>query len=169
MAPTERPVVQVSAVKPSGDATKNKETPSLLKRTKEKVEEVATGETREETFDNAMLGAAWQQFSEERINSGAGDAEKLVLSRELVKGDQSEAVIMLGSQLEISILEKMEQDMVTFLRAKLRNDLITIKKKVAEQEDNKKLYTSKDKFDFMLKQNPHLQALKDKLGLDFEY
>ena len=30
------------------------------------------------------------------------------------------------------------------------------------------IFTSKDKYDFMVKEQPLLQKLKDKLGLDFE-
>ncbi len=100
---------------------------------------------------------------------GAGDAEKLVLSRELVKKAGNEITIMLGSQLEINILEKFEPDLVQHLRRELHNDLIFLTKSVKEQKEGQKLYTSQDKYDFMVKENPSLKALKEKLGLDFEY
>ena len=42
-------------------------------------------------------------------------------------------------------------------------------KKKLEDPKKDKIFTSKDKYDFMVKEQPLLQKLKDKLGLDFEY
>ncbi len=81
----------------------------------------------------------------------------------------NEIVLHLGSQLEMTILAKIEQELVQFLRQELSNDLIILKKEVAEQQATQKLYTSQDKYEHMVEQNPALKTLKEKLGLDFEY
>ncbi len=78
-------------------------------------------------------------------------------------------MIQLSSSLEISILERLEQGIVQFFRIKLKNSMIQLQKEVSEQEKSKKLYTSKEKYDYMVEQNPALKDLKERLGLDFEF
>ncbi len=99
----------------------------------------------------------------------AGDTEKLILGREVKKGEQYEALIFLSSELEASFLDKFETELIQFLRRELCNDYLSINKQVAQQEETRKLYTSKDIYEYMVKQNPKLAELKDKLGLDFDY
>jgi hypothetical protein len=126
-------------------------------------------EKKSEAFDTDALVATWQAFAEHRQGLNMGDAEKLVLSRTLTKEGENDVLIGLGSQLEVSILEKFEQDLVQFLRQELANDFILLKKGVQEHKETQKLYTSKDKYDFMADQNPAIKDLKERLGLDFEY
>ena len=79
------------------------------------------------------------------------------------------AFIMLNSSLEIAILDRIEADLVNFLREALSNDQLVLQKEIREDLKKGKIFTSKDKYDFMVKEQPLLQKLKDKLGLDFEY
>ena len=68
-----------------------------------------------------------------------------------------------------SFLEKFDTELVQFLRKELDNDHIVIRTELEEMKEEKKLYTSTDIFDYMVKQNPDLKDLKDRLGLDFDY
>ncbi len=77
--------------------------------------------------------------------------------------------LTLSSALEVKILERFETELVGFLREKLKNDEINITKEIREIEEEKKLYTSKDKYEYLAEQNPALRALKERLGLDFDY
>jgi DNA polymerase-3 subunit gamma/tau len=96
--------------------------------------------------------------------------EQLIFNRELTLGDSNKVTLQLRSTLEISILERFEHEMIAFLRRKLNNDSILLEKEVLEEEEqSQKLYTSADKYEYMLTQNPDLKLLKDRLGLDFEY
>ena len=56
-----------------------------------------------------------------------------------------------------------------FLRNKLENDNIEIITKIIEGENNNIPYTNKDKFKKMLEENPDLEILRLKLGLDPDY
>ncbi|MEQ8241339.1 MAG: hypothetical protein RIA69_19145 [Cyclobacteriaceae bacterium] len=150
-----------------------KETPSIFRRKADKPEEEAEKEPvlpeRLEPFDEPQVIQAWSEFKVLRLKDGAGDTEQLVLSRKVNKSGVNNILISLASQLEVSILERFEQDIVQFFRKKLNNTLIQLDKQVAEQNSSKKLYTSRDKFDHMAEQNPILKELKERLGLDFEY
>lgn len=152
-------------------SVKAKETPSLFRKKEDvvKTEQHKSVELVKEFFGDVDLENVWTSFASHRLAQNMGDAEKLVLSRKLSKQGESDVLISLGSQLEVSILEKFEADLVQYLRKELRNDLIQLKKGVQEQKETQKLYTSKDKFQFMAEQNPSLKDLKERLGLDFEY
>ncbi|MCP4460395.1 MAG: hypothetical protein GY816_20585 [Cytophagales bacterium] len=155
-------------IKPSSNG--KRETPSLFRKKEEnKEEEQPIYDTKEEHYTDEAVESVWREFGKKRIEAGAGDAEKLVLGRKLDNKEGNEIVLHLGSQLERTILAKIEQELVQFLRKSLHNDLIVLKKEVAEQEASQKLYTSQDKYDHMVYQNPALKTLKEKLGLDFEY
>ena len=66
-------------------------------------------------------------------------------------------------------MDRIEADLVNFLREALSNDQLVLQKEIREDLKKGKIFTSKDKYDFMVKEQPLLQKLKDKLGLDFEY
>ncbi len=93
----------------------------------------------------------------------------LVLNRAVEKTGDHDVIIHLASSLETSILERLEQSIVQFFRKRLKNSFILLQKDVSEQEKSKKLYTSKEKYDYMVEQNPALKDLKERLGLDFEF
>ncbi|MEM6737586.1 MAG: hypothetical protein AAF620_16105 [Bacteroidota bacterium] len=109
----------------------------------------------------------WKEFG--RKKDDVGDADRLILNRKVEKGEGHAIVIHLASQLEVSFLEKLEVELIQFLRSELKNDHIVLSRKIMQEVGVKKLYTSKDIFDHMLKENPHLKDLKDRLGLDFNY
>ncbi|XOV93761.1 MAG: hypothetical protein ACFHWX_03425 [Bacteroidota bacterium] len=92
-----------------------------------------------------------------------------MLNRNVSKSGEQDVLIHLASSLEVSILERLEQGIVQHFRKVLRNSSIQLQKDVTEQEKSKKLYTSKEKYDYMVEQNPALKDLKDRLGLDFEF
>lgn len=126
-------------------------------------------EEKSNDFSEEDLQQAWEVFKQKRIADGASDTEMLVLHRNVVKSGECNAKIILESQLEISILEKFEQHLMKHFRQALENTSIQIEKEVSEQELTKSLYTSREKFDYMVQQNPALLVLKEKLGLDFDF
>lgn len=105
-----------------------------------------------------------------RIANKASDTEKLVLNRRLSKAEAEFNVkILLESQLEVSILEKFESDLIQFLRKTLDNTNVVIEREISEVELTKTLYTSRDKFEYMVQRNAALRDLQERLGLDFDY
>lgn len=122
-----------------------------------------------DSFEDEALQKSWEIFRELRKKAGAADTEMLVLNRKVEKAGEHNVKIFLSSALEVSILERIEQEMVQHFRKELNNTLIQLEKEVLEQETTKKLYTSKEKFDYMVQQNPALKDLKEKLGLDFDF
>jgi len=149
----------------------NSETPNIFNRTKKEVKEEVeeSAENRSEPFTQEQLSEAWSKYKSQKMEEGSGDMEAIVLSRNPVKEEDDTITLVLSSALEIQILDRFEADLVGFLRNSLKNDQININKKVEEIKEGRKLYTSKDKYEYLVEQNPAVKDLKDKLGLDFEY
>lgn len=149
-----------------------KDTPSIFgkKKVAEKKEEESAStsilDKKKEEFSDEDLQNIWKQFSKERESA---DTDKLIMSRQVKKGEDYDIIIYLSSQLEGSFLDKFDTELIQYLRTELKNDHISLKREVSQVAEVKKLYTSKDIFEHMVKQNPALQDLKDRLGLDFDY
>jgi len=126
-------------------------------------------EERKSEFSDEQVKESWQAFITMRKEQGASDMEQLVLGRVMSKLSETQVKILLDSQLEISILERFESELVQHLRKSLDNTFVTIEKEVSEEELTKNLYTSREKFDYMAQQNPALIELKERLGLDFDF
>ncbi len=110
---------------------------------------------------------AWSDFRNLEVERSSTENE--VLKRRITKTEGYAVEIQLVSSLEITIFERIEIEAVAYLRSKLENDKISVLKRVEEVESTKKLYTSKDIFEYMAEINPAIVTLKEKLGMDFEY
>ena len=156
-------------LKPDSLSPTQKETPSIFKKKKDqRSKEVKEKILKNEAFTEGELQEAWKNFIELRKKKVISEMEQLILTRKITKKDMN-ALIVLNSSLELAILDRIEVELVNFLRETLSNDQLIVHKEVKEDLKKDKLYTSKDKYDFMVKEQPLLQKLKDKLGLDFEY
>ena len=54
------------------------------------------------------------------------------------------------------------------VRDSLQNDLLKLQVDIAEYDRSAKAYTSAEKYKLLLKQNPHLAELKNKLNLQLD-
>jgi len=149
------------------------ETPHLFLKKKDlkkdKPSKPVIQEKKKEPFDIDQLMKAWTEYQENRIMTVQNDAENLIFSHTPQIQEDDSLLLTLRSELEISIIQKFEDELVQFLRQKLHNDHIRIHKEVEDNQVAKKLYTGQDKYNYMIEQNPALKRLKEKLGLDFEF
>lgn len=140
-------------------------TPEEVEKEEEKVEEI--NETLE--FNQEELNNALSEYIEIRKQQEASDMELLILNKSFELLENFQIKLVLSNSLELNILERAEQELVQFLRKQLQNGKIKLLPEIKEQEAKDKLYTDRDKFQFMVEKNPELQKLKDRLGLDFEF
>jgi len=77
--------------------------------------------------------------------------------------------IVLPNQNAIEdFVHKLKAKLTNFLRDKVENDYIEISIELEKTEDKKLLYTSEEKFQYMVSKNPNLLVFKQKFDLDFE-
>lgn len=144
---------------------------SSFKSEKEKTEEkeVDISSLRSNDFTETQLLKFWKElivFVKEQGKSNLG----ITLGVHPVK-------LLANYLVELPLSNTAQQEMIAeekymileFLRNKLENDKLEITTRIIEGENNNIPYTNKDKFKKMLEENPHLETLRIKLGLDPDY
>ena len=76
--------------------------------------------------------------------------------------------IQVENKLQENELTKQKTDLLNYLRPRLRNYAIQIQSIIVEQMENKKPYTSTDKYHFMVKKNPKLEEFRKAFNLDLD-
>ena len=133
------------------------------KEVKEVDDEVDVSQNTFELNENNLKDAI-QDFRESVKNK---KSEEAVLKRKISLKNGAIS-LTLENELELSIFEDLKNKLHGFLKKKFNKNIeivtsVTIKKK------EKTIYTNKDKFEYLSKQNSNLEELKNKLGLDYEY
>jgi len=75
----------------------------------------------------------------------------------------------IDNTVQKTFLESNEARLMTFLRTELENFSIALTIVEIAGDDAKKLYSGKDKFEDMVKRNPHLQTLQKRFKLDIDF
>lgn len=133
---------------------------------KEKVSEVATAANIEtNSFTPEQLSAAWQEFAEQRKKY---QAEYQLLAQPYDLKD-NKLTLHLLSPVQETMLNNVRTELTAFLREKLKNSTILVVGELKESEDKKMMYTSRDKFEYLLEKNPALKEMKERLGLDPDF
>ena len=71
------------------------------------------------------------------------------------------------NDLQVEILNRMKQDLLDYLRKETKCNKLNIEATVSKEDTNKRtIYTMQDKLNFLIEQNPLLQQLRIKLGLE---
>lgn len=120
-------------------------------------------------FNQQDLTAVWGKIE---VNKLAGNNQffKMILEDgEPVLSGKHAINVTLHNQLLKEHFVKFKPQLYKFLSEALRNDMIHLDAKIeAPKIGKKRIYTSKEKFDYLAKLNPSLITLKKQLGLDFE-
>lgn len=118
-----------------------------------------------EPFTEEKLREAWNAYAEQRKKF---QAEYQMLSQPY-KLDGSVISVDLLSPVHETMLNNIKLELSSFLREKLRNNTIQVTGQLLSIEDQKIIYTNREKFDFLVEKNPMLKELKDRLGLDTDF
>ncbi len=140
----------------------------LLNVDKKKPEAATTAEKKEEivhSFTEEQLRSAWEEFAEQRKKF---QAEYQLLAQPYMLLD-NRVIIHLLSPVQDTMLNNIKSELTTHLRVRLKNSAILVVGELTETDDKKMMYTSRDKFEFLLERNPVLKELKERLGLDTDF
>lgn len=67
------------------------------------------------------------------------------------------------------MIENIEVELLGFLRKKLKNSSIAFDYQINEDKEERRPYTSEEKFKAMAKKNPALLKLAEEFGLDTDH
>lgn len=83
--------------------------------------------------------------------------------------DNFQLHLILDSEIQELEVNTEKTSLLSFLRKELNNYGIDLKTEVVQHQEESKHLTSKDKFLNMVKKNPVLAEMRERLGLDIEY
>lgn len=166
--PDERkiPTVNIADINISIKAIKNNELQSRApasENTGQKPD--TTAPLQNEPFSVDDLDYGWREFAASLpVEQKANSQKMMALHPKLM--DQTTFEIVVDNKMAAESMQTLTSSVEEFLRKKLRNDHIKMRIRVSEIKENKRPFTAPEKLQFMLKKNPHLQELKDSLGLE---
>jgi DNA polymerase-3 subunit gamma/tau len=122
----------------------------------------------DKSFSLKELTRVWNDFAEE-IRKARPRMYNTLKSHLPEIQEEYEILLILDNNDQKDEFQKdIKQDILVFLREKLKNNMILINTSVKTDDEQVKLYTSEEKYEHMLKKNPDLGKLKQDFNLDFE-
>ncbi len=97
------------------------------------------------------------------------DSLKMVFKKPLVKQEGAVVEIELSTEIEKKFLKVEETELVQFIRKELAHPSVTLRIVIKEAELKQRLYTDKEKFNYLAQKEPLLLKLKEKLYLDTDF
>lgn len=116
-----------------------------------------------EPFSKDDLGKRWKEFLvrlDDRPNL------KSTLSKVPEIKENYQLYLEIDNSFQQDSIIQVKPELVSFLRKELRNSKIELVIKVTENIKDRIIYTDDDKYDEMVKKNPLLTKLRQKLNLD---
>lgn len=120
-----------------------------------------------EPFTIEKLLPVWQEFAEKVKQEGKGMLYTILCNPPVLLDDNKIQVTLFNRSLEDEF-NTHRLEILTHLRNILNNDFIYLESIVQAIESKNKLYTAKDKFEYLSKSNPNILLLKDTFSLEIE-
>lgn len=111
---------------------------------------------------------AWESFASKKKTMGK-DSEYHVLQQDLEFPEENIIRINLINKLQEDIINKMRTDLMYHIRKSINNGLIDLEIKIKEKQEQRMLYTHREKLEYLQEKKPIIKMLRDRLGLDPEF
>ncbi len=133
----------------------------------EKKTEYVSGESAE-SVTQEMLHNRWRTYSEQVKKDGKINLFTLLNSGNPTLSDGYLIEFTLENKVQEELLLHERVDLLNFLRTDLNNFQLELKTIVAEQAEGKRLYTSTEKYEYMVEKNPAVEEFRKTFNLDLE-
>lgn len=122
-----------------------------------------------EAFQKDDLILHWKKMAHKYRAEEQEPLFLVMTKRDLVQLDEVNYLFETDNTIQLGRLEAIMEDLLSYLRAELKNYDLRIRLEVsAEQNDEQKYLTGKDKFERFSKINTNLHDLKNRFNLDIE-
>jgi DNA polymerase-3 subunit gamma/tau len=118
-----------------------------------------------ESFTFERLHEVWNQYAHKAKDEGKINVFTLLTSNDPIL-DQHEITILIENKIQESILQDEMVYFLNFLRAELKNFNLQIVTKKVEKQLKNRLYTSIEKYQYLVQKNPHLEEMRKQFNLD---
>ena len=157
------PKKTIAKSSPDLNSILNEEVKEEVKDKDEKVNSIVN--EKNQNLDKKNL----KSFLDEYIKiKNISNSKLSVLNKEFTI-DKNEISIKLGSDLENEIFEDLKNDLLLKIKGHFKNQEIKFKISIDKKKKSKKLYTGKEKFEFLMKNNKEIKNLKNQFNLDYEF
>ncbi len=133
----------------------------------EKKPEYLSGDSAE-SVTQEMLHNRWRTYSEQVKKDGKINLFTLLNSGNPTLSDGHLIEFTLENKIQEELLLHERVDLLNFLRTDLNNFQLELKTIVAEQVEGKRLYTSTEKYEYMVEKNPSVEEFRKTFNLDLE-
>lgn len=134
---------------------------------KEENVDVLTPELSESFTEDELL-KVWKEQSLKLFGERPSLKSTLDKSHPTIS-DGNVIVVKLENSAQVETFREHGTEMLDSIRKTLNNHTITIETEVDKVVSSKQAFTSKDKYEKLKEENPELEKLKNKLGLDLDY
>lgn len=136
--------------------------------------EVAVAEEEEDSnygatlpVDQARLNTVWHAIL--RRKKSENMMEYTLLNRQYHVSEQNEITLHLENHVMLDQFTTLRPSLLAELKKELGNRSVKLKAEVMEVQDENKMYTSQDKFNYLADKYPMLVEMRQRLGLDMDF
>ncbi|MBP6977787.1 MAG: DNA polymerase III subunit gamma/tau [Lentimicrobiaceae bacterium] len=122
----------------------------------------------EEPFDQVQLEEAWAVYASTIAEASPNFHSTLTKRKPLLQDDFTIELTIDNKVQEVELNDK-KQELLGFLRTRLKNDQIRISARIHANSQDQRPYTPLEKYKKMTEKNPDLAHFKDQLGLEIDY
>lgn len=130
-----------------------------------KTENISFGD---EAVNIEQLKTAWYGFVEKLKNDGR-EREFTTLNQKVDFHDNLSIILTLPNSFQSLTIEGLQQELLTYLRSKLKNGKIQLITEIEKAENKKLIYTNSEKFEYLAEKYPNLKELRSRLDLDPDF
>jgi DNA polymerase-3 subunit gamma/tau len=132
-------------------------------------EPVLTFTEDDQPFSVEQLHTAWMEYAQKVNESGRKQLFSTLNKRKPLLNEEYNIEIIVDNRVQADELNTVKNELLSFMKDKLKNRKITIISTVIEAKDSTaEAYTPRDKFRKMAEKNPVLEILRDQFDLDFD-
>ena len=121
-----------------------------------------------QSLTQASVEAAWAAFTQKRIAETNNSNEEVALKRTVLL-EGLVLKLVLENDLQESVLNALKTPLLDYLRATFNQPSLTLSHKVAPDEVERRPYTPQEKLNFLIRKNPAILELQERLGLDVNF
>ena len=120
--------------------------------------------------DEGELQKVWEEFAAQFNKSGGHQIHTTLMMNKPTLLSEHEIELIIHNKAQEVILQEEKPAIMEFLRERLKNDYLMLSTRIVDKSGAKELLTSpKDKYRVMMQQNPSIDELRTRLGLEIDY
>ncbi|MDZ7605831.1 MAG: hypothetical protein U5K79_09660 [Cyclobacteriaceae bacterium] len=114
------------------------------------------------------MKSVWQKFTE-KLKTEGREREYNTINQKVIFGEDLSVNLTLSNSFQAITIESLQQELLAFLRGALKNSSIRLLVEIEKTEDKKMIYTNSEKYEYLSKKYPNLQALRSRFELDTDF